>query len=237
MTKHGWKSTPSRPWSGRDIPIIADGARTNSGDVRRTWYRGSDSRDNTMAQSSPHEVTQLLADWSGGDQAALDKLMPLVEAELHRLAHHYMSRERAGHTLQTTALVDEAYLRLVGQKNIDWHDRAHFFGIAARLMRQILVDYARKRHFAKRGGNAWHVSLDEAAVVAEERASEIISLDEALRELAELAPEQSRIVELRFFGGLTIEETAEVMRLSVDKVKRDWSMAKTWLYHELKKGG
>lgn len=107
-----------------------------------------------MAQSSSHEVTQLLADWSGGDQAALDKLVPLVEAELHRLAHHYMSRERAGHTLQTTALVDEAYLRLVGQKNIDWHDRAHFFGIAAKLMRQILVDYARKRHFAKRGGNA-----------------------------------------------------------------------------------
>jgi DNA-directed RNA polymerase specialized sigma24 family protein len=128
--------------------------------------------------------------------------MPLVEAELHRLAHYYMSRERVGHTLQTTALVDEAYLRLVGQKN----------------------------------GNGLHVSLDEAAIVAEERASEMISLDEALRDLAELAPEQSHIVELRFFGGLTIEETAEVMRLSVDKVKRDWSMAKTWLYHELKKG-
>jgi len=116
-----------------------------------------------MAQSPPHEVTQLLEDWSSGDQAALDKLMPLVEAELHRLAHHYMSRERVGHTLQTTALVDEAYLRLVGQKNIDWQNRAHFFGIAAKLMRQILVDYARKRHFAKRGGNAWPVSLDEAA--------------------------------------------------------------------------
>ena len=190
-----------------------------------------------MAQSPPHEVTQLLEDWSSGDQAALDKLMPLVEAELHRLAHHYMNRERVGHTLQTTALVDEAYLRLVGQKNIDWQNRAHFFGIAAKLMRQILVDYARKRHFAKRGGNAWPVSLDEAAVVAEERASEMISLDEALRELAEIAPEQSRIVELRFFGGLTIEETAEVMRLSVDKVKRDWSMAKTWLYHQMKPGG
>jgi len=187
-----------------------------------------------MAQSSPHEVTQLLADGSGGDQAALDKLIPLVEVELHRLAHYYMSRERVGHTLQTTALVDEAYLRLVGQKNIDWHNRGHFFGIAAKLMRQILVDYARKRHFAKRGGNAWHVSLDEAAIVADERASELISLDEALQELAEISPEQSRIVELRFFGGLTIEETAEVMSLSVDKVKRDWTMAKTWLYHELK---
>jgi len=190
-----------------------------------------------MAESSSHEVTQLLADWSSGNQAALEKLIPLVEAELHRLAHHYMNRERAGHTLQTTALVDEAYLRLVGQKNIDWHDRAHFFGIAAKLMRQILVDYARKRHFAKRGGNALHVSLDEAAVVADERASELISLDEALRELAEISPEQSRIVELRFFGGMTIEETAEVVGLSVDKVKRDWSMAKTWLFHELKKGG
>jgi RNA polymerase sigma factor (TIGR02999 family) len=187
-----------------------------------------------MAEPSPHEVTQLLADWSSGNQAALDKLMPLVEAELHRLAHHYMSRERVGHTLQTTALVDEAYLRLVGQKNIDWHNRAHFFGIAAKLMRQILVDYARKRHFAKRGGNARHVSLDEAAVIAGERAAEMIALDEALRDLAEIAPEQSRIVELRFFGGLTIEETAEVMKLSVDKVKRDWSMAKTWLYHQLR---
>jgi RNA polymerase sigma-70 factor (ECF subfamily) len=190
-----------------------------------------------MAQSSPNEVTQLLADWSSGNQAALDKLMPLVEAELHRLAHYYMSRERVGHTLQTTALVDEAYLRLVGQKNIDWQNRAHFFGIAAKLMRQILVDYARKRHFAKRGGNAWHVSLDEAAIIAEERASEIVALDEALRDLAEISPEQSRIVELRFFGGLTIEETAEVMRLSVDKVKRDWSMARTWLYHQIKVGG
>lgn len=187
-----------------------------------------------MAESSPHEVTQLLADWSQGNQAALDKLMPLVEAELHRLAHHYMSRERAGHTLQTTALVDEAYLRLAGQKNIDWQNRAHFFGIAARLMRQILVDYARKRQFAKRGGNPQHVSLDEAAFVAQERASELIALDDALRALANLSPEQSRIVELRFFGGLTIEETAGVMKLSVDKVKRDWSMAKTWLYHELK---
>ncbi|MGI9068857.1 MAG: sigma-70 family RNA polymerase sigma factor [Pyrinomonadaceae bacterium] len=189
-----------------------------------------------MADSSPHEVTQLLVDWSGGDQAALDRLVPLVEAELHRLAHHYMNRERVGHTLQTTALVNEAYVRLVGQ-NIDWRSRAHFFGIAAKLMRQILVDYARKRHYAKPGGNAQQVSLDEAAIVAEERAAEIIVLDEALRDLAAIAPEQSRIVELRFFGGLTSEETAEVMALSVDKVKRDWSMAKTWLYHQMKTSG
>jgi len=186
-----------------------------------------------MAQSSPHEVTQLLEDWSSGDQVALDKLIPLVESELHRLAHHYMDRERAGHTLQTTALVNEAYLRLVGQANVDWHNRSHFFGIAARLMRQILVDYARKRNYAKRGGNAQQVSLDEAAVVAKERAGEMIALDEALNDLATIAPEQSRIVELRYFGGLTIEETAEIMGLTVDKIKRDWAMAKTWLYDEL----
>lgn len=187
-----------------------------------------------MAQTSPNEVTQLLMDWSHGNEAALNRLMPLVEAELHRLAHHYMNRERAGHTLQTTGLVNEAYLRLVGQKNVSWQSRAHFFGIAARLMRQILVDYARKRHYAKRGGNALRVSLDEAAVVAQESSAEMIALDAALNTLAGFAREQSRIVELRFFGGLTIEETAEVMKLSVDKVKRDWSMAKTWLYHQIK---
>lgn len=187
-----------------------------------------------MTQASPEEVTQLLVDWSAGNQAALDKLMPLVEVELHRLAHHYMKRERAGHTLQTTGLVNEAYLRLVGQKNVGWQNRAHFFGIAARLMRQILVDYARKRQFAKRGGNALQVSLDQAAIIADESSAEMIALDDALNALAGFAPEQSRIVELRFFGGLTIEETAEVMKLSVDKVKREWSMAKTWLYHEIK---
>jgi RNA polymerase sigma factor (TIGR02999 family) len=188
-----------------------------------------------MVEPSPHDVTKLLADWSRGDQAALDNLIPLVEAELRRLAHHYMSRERAGHTLQTTALVNEAYLRLVGQ-DISWHNRAHFFGIAARLMRQILVDYARRRQYAKRGGDARQVSLDEAALVAQGSAIEMIALDEALNQLASLAPEQARIVELRFFGGLTIEETAEVMHLSVDRVKRDWSMAKTWLYREIKSG-
>ena len=189
-----------------------------------------------MTQASLNEVTQLLIDWSGGDQAALDKLIPLVEAELHRLAHHYMNRERAGHTLQTTGLVNEAYVRLVSQNKVNWQNRAHFFGIAARLMRQILVDYARKRHYAKRGGDAVQVSLDEAAALAHESSSEIVALDEALSRLVKLSPEQSRIVELKFFGGLTIEETAEVMKISVDKVKRDWSMAKTWLYREIKTG-
>src|SRR5436190_3380193 len=133
-----------------------------------------------MSLSTTPEVTKLLMDWSSGNQAALDRLMPVVEEELRRLAHHYMSRERAGHTLQTTALVNEAYLRLVDQKNVSWQNRAHFFGIAARLMRQILVDYARKRHYAKRGGNAFKVSLDEAAVVADESSAEMIALDDAL---------------------------------------------------------
>jgi len=142
-----------------------------------------------MADKSPHEVTQLLVDWSGGDQSALNKLLPLVDAELHRLAHHYMSRERVGHTLQTTALVNEAYLRLVGQ-DISWQSRAHFFGIAAKLMRQILVDYARKRRYLKRGGNAQQVSLDEAAIVVEKRANEIIALDEALQDLSAIAPDE-----------------------------------------------
>src|SRR2546421_4403729 len=169
-----------------------------------------------MTQDS-HEVTQLLIQWSNGDKAALDKLMPLIYSELRQLAHHYMSRERPGHTLQTTALVNEAYLRLVGQ-DISWQSRAHFFGIAAKLMRQILVDYARRRNYAKRGANARQVSLDEVALVAQERGAEMLALDEALSGLAVISPEQSQIVELKFFGGLTIEETAEVMGLSVDKV-------------------
>ena len=188
-----------------------------------------------MTTPPPREVTRLLLDWSGGDQAALDKLVPLVHDELRRLARHYMSRERAGHTLQTTALVNEAYLRLVEQKNASWQNRAHFFGIAARLMRQILVDYARQRQYQKRGGGARRVSLREAADFSAERAAEMVALDDALNGLAAIAPQQSRIVELRFFGGLTIEETAEVLGLSVDKIKREWSMAKTWLYHEIKK--
>ena len=187
-----------------------------------------------MSLSTTPEVTKLLMDWSSGNQAALDRLMPVVEAELRRLAHHYMSRERAGHTLQTTALVNEAYLRLVDQKQVSWQNRAHFFGIAARLMRQVLVDYARRRHYAKRGGGAPHVALDEAAIVSSARAADMIALDDALNDLAALAPQQGRIVELRFFGGLTVAETAEVMGLSEDKVKREWAMAKTWLYHEIK---
>ena len=171
----------------------------------------------------------MLVAWSGGDQAALEELTPLVYGELRRLAHHYISRERPGHTLQTSALVNEAYLRLVEQKGIDWQCRAHFYGIAARLMRQVLVDYARRRGYAKRGGGARRVSLDEALVVSDERAAEVVALDEALESLAKLDPRQSQIVELRFFGGLSIEEAAEVLGVSPGTVMADWTVAKAWL--------
>ena len=178
---------------------------------------------------SPQQVTQLLAAWSSGDRAALDELMPLVYEELRRLAHQYMNRERPGHTLQTSALINEAYVRLVNQKEIQWQDRAHFFGIAARLMRQVLVDYARKRNYAKRGGGAQQVALDEALIVSKERAAEVVALDDALESLAEIDPRQSQIVEMRFFGGLTIEETAEVLAVSPGTVMREWTLAKAWL--------
>ena len=182
-----------------------------------------------MAPSS-QQVTQLLVAWGGGDGAALGELMPLVYEELRRLAHRCMIRERPGHTLQTSALIDEAYLRLVDQRNIRWQDRAHFFGIAARLMRQILVDYARKRRYAKRGGDAHQVPLDEAIIVSKERAADVVALDDALKSLAEIDPRQSQIVELRFFGGLSIEETAEVLGVSEGTVRRDWALAKAWLH-------
>lgn len=187
----------------------------------------------TIPSSPTHEVTQLLAAWSNGDRAALDRLMPLVYRELRRLAHHHMGRERPGHTLQTTALVNEAYMRLVVQVNMRWENRAHFFGIAARLMRQILVDYARRRGYAKRGGDARRVSLDEALAVSEERAAEVVALDEALESLAEFDPRKARIVELRFFGGLSIEETAAVLGVSAGTVMRDWTLAKAWLRREM----
>src|SRR5947207_1721641 len=186
-----------------------------------------------MTQSSTHDVTELLVKWSNGDKAALDKLMPLIQQELRRLAHHYLSRERSGNTLQTTALVNEAYLRLVNRKDVHWQNRTHFFAIAATLMRTILVDHARSHAYAKRGGGAHKTELDEAMVVSQERAAEVVALDDALKELATFDLKQSRIVELRFFGGLTIEETAEVLHLSPATIKREWSTAKAWLYHEL----
>jgi RNA polymerase sigma factor (TIGR02999 family) len=182
---------------------------------------------------SPHEVTQLLVDWGNGNQAALDRLMPLVYEELHRLAHRYMNRERPGNSLQTSGLVHEAFLKLVDQRNVRWQNRAHFFGIAAQLMRRILVDYARNRQYAKRGGNAYQVSLDEGLIVSEERGAEVVALDEALVGLAAIDSRKSQIVELRFFGGLSIDETAEVLGVSPGTVMRDWTLAKAWLRREM----
>ncbi len=188
-----------------------------------------------MTTPSPQDVTQLLEDWSHGDQGALDRLMPLVHHELKRLAHRHLARERAGHTLQTTALVNEAYLRLVDQRQVHWQNRTHFTAIAAQLMRRILIDYARKRGYAKRGGGAQHVALDEVAVLSPERATDLIDLDEALDKLAAIDPQACRVVELRYFGGLTIEETAEALSLSVDKVKGEWNTAKAWLYKQMRR--
>ena len=181
----------------------------------------------------PHEITQLLAEWSSGNQAALDKLYPLVYDELHRMAHRYMSRERKGHTLQTTAVINEAYLRLVEQRNVHWANRAHFFGIAAEIMRRILIDHARRYHYLKRGGGAQRISLDEVAVVAKERASELLALDEALDRLSSIDPRRARVVELRFFGGLENDEIGEVLKISGNTVTRDWNMARAWLHKEL----
>ena len=186
-----------------------------------------------MAKTSPHEVTQLLVDWSNGDQAALDRLMPLVDQELHRLAHHYMRQENAGHTLQTTALVNEAYLRLVEQNHMHWKNRTHFFALSAQLMRRILVDHARKRKYAKRGGDAHKVSLDEVMAVSPERGADLLALDDALERLAAIDARKSKVVEMRFFGGLSVEETAEALGVSPLTVKRDWKMAKAWLYNSL----
>jgi RNA polymerase sigma factor (TIGR02999 family) len=182
---------------------------------------------------SPQEVTVLLAAWGGGDRAALDELMPLVYEELRRLAHTYTGRESPGHTLQTSALVNEAYLRLADRTKPRLQNRAHFFAICAQLMRQILVDYARRRRSRKRGGGARQVSLDERMIVSEERAADVVALDVALQSLAELDPRQSRIVELRFFGGLSIEETAELLGVSQGTVMRDWTLAKAWLRREI----
>ena len=178
---------------------------------------------------SPQEVTKLLVAWGDGDRAALDELMPLVYKELRRLAHQYMSGEGSGNTLQTSALVNEAYLRLADQTSPQLQNRAHFFAISAQLMRQILVDYARKRRSWKRGGDVRQVSLDEGMIVSEERAADAIALDDALKSLAEIDHRQSQIVELRFFGGLSIEDTAEVLKVSPGTVMRDWTFAKAWL--------
>jgi len=178
----------------------------------------------------PNEVTQLLLRWSSGDHNALDELVPCVHAELRRLARLYMGRERSGHTLQTSDLINEAYLRLVNQQNVAWQDRAHFFAVAAQIMRRILIDHARSYQYAKRGAGAEKIPLDEVAVVNQERASELVALDEALVGLAAYDARKSQIVELRFFGGLSIEETAEVLKISPATVKRELQAARLWLH-------
>jgi RNA polymerase sigma-70 factor, ECF subfamily len=178
------------------------------------------------------EVSILLRAWSEGDRGALDKLTPIVYSELRRLARHYMRGERPGHSLQTTALVNEAYLRLVDYKRMQWQDRAHFFAVSAQAMRRILVEHAR-RHNLKRGGGVEHVSLDDTAVVGTDRASELEALDEAINALAELDSRKAQVVEMRFFGGLSVEEIAEVLNVSPVTVMRDWSTARAWLYREM----
>src|SRR5215468_3803149 len=181
------------------------------------------------------DVTGLLRAWSEGDQGALDRLTPIVYDELRRLARRYMRRERPGHSLQTTALVNEAYLRLADYKRMQWQDRAHFFAVSSQLMRRILVEHAR-RHNQKRGGDVKHVSLEEAAVVDGNRTADLVALDEAMNALEQLDPRKVRVVEMRFFGGLSVEETAEVLKISAITVMRDWSTARAWLYRELAGG-
>src|SRR5678816_4560223 len=189
-----------------------------------------------MPTLSPQEVTQLLADWGKGDRAALDKLLPLVHAELRRIAQRQMSQERPGHTLQATALVNEAYLKLAGQQGFDWQNRAHFFAVCAQVMRHVLIDHARAHARDKRGGGAVQVSLEEAAAFAGQPAEHFLALDEALKFLENVDPQKSKIVELRYFGGLSIEETAEVLDISPRTVRREWQRAKAWLFRLITEG-
>ena len=186
-----------------------------------------------MSKESPPQITQLLNDWSEGDQVALKQLMPLVYDELHKMAKHYMQSQRTGHTLQTTALINEVYVKLAGQQEHNWKNRAHFFGVAAQAMRHILVDYVRQRGYQKRGGNAQRVELEEAMIVSNERAAELVELDEALNRLSELDERKSRVVELKYFGGLTNEEMAEVLKVTTKTIIRDWQFARSWLLREL----
>ncbi len=186
--------------------------------------------------SSSMEITALLIDWSNGDQIALNKLLPLVERELHRIAHHYMRRINPGNTLQTTAVINETYLRLIDQKKVHWQNRAHFFAITAKLMRRILLNYVRDQKRLKRGGGATQVSLSEVAVISKEKTDELLALEEALCRLALIDERKSQVVELRYYGGLSVEETAEVLKVSKITVMRDWNMAKAWLAREIRDG-
>src|SRR5271169_4379719 len=189
-------------------------------------------RDDEAETPPRGEVSELLRAWSDGDRVALDSLTPLVYRELHRLARRYMRGERPGHSLQTSALVNEAYMRLVDYKGMQWQNRAHFFAVSAQVMRRILVDHARRRNL-KRGGGVQHVSLEDTAIVGGDRASDLVALDDAMKELAKIDERKMQVVEMRFFGGLSVEETAEVLKVSPVTVMRDWSTAKAWLYREL----
>lgn len=186
---------------------------------------------------SSHEITELLKAWRGGDDHALEQLMPMVYDELHRLARRYMAAEQSAHTLQTTALVHEVYLRLMGARNVDWQNRSHFYALCARLMRRILIDFARSRNYQKRGAGFAHVQLEEAATISAAVSSELLAVDEALKELALIDSRKSEVVELRFFGGLTVEETAAALQVSPESVMRDWKLARAWLLRELSCGG
>jgi RNA polymerase sigma factor (TIGR02999 family) len=189
-----------------------------------------------MASPLPVEVTRQLLAWSQGDEGALNKLIPVVYRELRRLAHCYMTRERPGHSLQTTALIHETYQRLIDTPNVHWQDRSHFFAVCAQLMRRILVDSARSRAYQKRGGGVHLVSLNEDLMLSPERGADLVALDEALTALSAVDPRKGKVVELRFFGGLSVEETAEVLKVSADTVLRDWKFAKVWLLRELSGG-
>ena len=186
-----------------------------------------------MQAQSSKEITHLLVAWSEGDESALAELAPLIQSELHRLAHQYMRHERPGHLLQTSALVNEAYVRLIDWKNVRWQNRAHFFGVAAQIMRRVLVDFARERQYVKHGGGTFQVSLSEAASFAVHRSTDLVALDDALIALAKLDPRKVRVVEMRFFAGLSVEEVADVLKVSKETVMRDWRLAKVWLLREL----
>ena len=190
-----------------------------------------------MSTQAPAQVTKLLLAWGAGDEQALDQLLPVVYRELHNMARGYMATERPDHTLQASALVNEVYLKLVDVRQMKWQNRAHFFGVSAQLMRRILVDFARRRHYLKRGGGVRPVTLNEGLDVSAAKTTDLVALDDALNALADVDPRKVRVVELRFFAGLTVEETAEVLKVSLDTVARDWRLAKVWLHQELQKGG
>jgi RNA polymerase sigma factor (TIGR02999 family) len=211
--------------------------RTDCGKARGWRKSAIQSLESSMTAAPDHEITRLLAAWRRGDPAALDELNPLVHQELHRLAKRYMAGERPGHLLQPTALVNELWVRLLGGWSVEWRNRAHFFGLAAGMMRRILVDFARARRRTKRGGRAVQVPLSEAVEAAPSTRADLVALDQALQALEQLSPRQARVVELRFFGGLSLEETAEALEVSVGTVRRDWSLAEAWLFRELARCG